>query len=111
MITIIQGEDKKFAISLNLEDGSPYDLSNVTEAKVCMKNTDGTSLELTISGGSISFVDNNPLKGKLLISIDDSESSLLKKGKNLDLETELLDGGDINIIQHIKSLNVLARIC
>lgn len=111
MITIIQGEDKNIVVKIEKEDGDAYDLGSVTEMTACLKNADGSSLEKTQTGGAITIVDSAPQNGKISIRIEETESALLKKGEELDMELIIDESGEKKIIQFIGEIKVLARVC
>ena len=111
MITIIQGEDKNVVVKIEQEDGDAYNLVNVTEMTACLKNADGTSLEKTLTGGAITIVDSAPQNGKVSIRLEETETALLKKGEELDMELIIDESGEKRILQFIGEIKVLARVC
>jgi hypothetical protein len=111
MVTIIQGEDKNIIVKIQNEDGDAYDLSNVTEMEACFKNADGSTLTKTQTGGAITIVDSAPQNGKIKIRLEETETALLKKGEELDMELLIDESGEKKILQFIGELKVLARVC
>lgn len=111
MITIIQGEDKDITIKITNESEDAYDLSSVTEMEACMKNTDGSTLVKTQTGGAITIVGSAPQNGKITLRLEETETALLKKGDSLDLELLIDESGEKRILQFIGEVKVLSRVC
>ncbi len=115
-ITIIQGEDKSFVIRLQRANGDAYDLSNVTDAEVCFRNADGSTLIKTLSVvppnlGGVEILDGLPINGRLRVRVEDPESPLLKVGDNQDFEVLINENGEKKIHQFLRKLQVLRRVC
>jgi hypothetical protein len=111
MINIIQGEDKNIIVKIQDSQGDAYDLSSVTEMTACLKNADGTSLEKTQTGGAITIVGSAPQNGKIQVRLEETETELLKKGEELDMELIIDESGEKRILQFIGEINVIARVC
>jgi hypothetical protein len=111
MITIIQGEDKNIVVKIQQEDGDAYDLSSVTEMEACLLNADGTTLTKTQTGGAITIVDSAPQNGKINVRLEETETALLKKGEDLNMELVIDESGEKKILQFLAEITVLARVC
>lgn len=106
--TIIRGEDKDITVHLIIEESAlPLDLVGFTEISAIFLNEDGTQLTLTETGGEISVISEPG--GVIKITINDTQSALLKIGKNQTFEIVIDKGVDKTIIQMIEKLNVKKR--
>lgn len=109
-LTIFRGSDEPTEIQfLEEETNSYYNLDNVTEITACFKNSDGTDLTKTLSGGSIT-IENSP-SGIIKIIWDEAETQALKTGKNISFWIKLNEGTETIAVPFNKMLNVEDLLC
>ena len=106
---IIQGEDRSLNVVIKTSEGKCFDLTGNTEITACFKETAGTFLSVTKTGGSI--VVNSDEGGDITITLTDSETALLKMDKTADFEILVDIGTTRRIVQFVDSLEIVKRIC
>jgi len=114
-IDIVQGENSTFDIKLRDSEGDPFDLTNFDEYTVCLPLTSGT-LSLTQvanANGSLIALSGNALLGKLNVSVNSVDTTLLKVADRQDIGLELNNNGTPNPRRQKFAgvLNVTATIC
>jgi len=110
-LNIIQGEDRTLTVLLKDGDGNAYDLTGNTEITALFCAAAGGTLPSapTKTGGEITIVGSADC-GKIQIVLTDADTALLATG-NQDFEIELDAGTDKRIVQLLKAINVLERVC
>jgi len=109
-VTIIRGEKRTISVTIVEEDSlEAYDLTGNSEIKVCLKNQDGTTLELTKTGTQVTVVSE--IKGKISFVVSETDSPNLKVGDDQDIEIEITKSSDKRIVQVKQSLDVENRLC
>jgi hypothetical protein len=103
MINIVQGEDKDFVIRLT--DGvtkDPVNLTNLTEATICILKTDRTKLAVVLTSATANGSQLSTLSvslGKIQVSLTKEDTATLKPCSAADLEITLdLDGSRRKVI-------------
>lgn len=108
---IIKGDDVSLTISLKDSNGECFDLTPYADASdaitVCLE---GTSSNVSTTG----TISGAPESGKILFSLDNTETDSLKTGKisvEAILDNELHPAGARRTSQMKNALEVLERIC
>jgi hypothetical protein len=78
MDTIVKGSDRTLSVRLQNPDGSPFDLSTTTEIQANFLNDDLTILTLSSEDLGAPIEITVAQAGKLTISLEADETSLLK---------------------------------
>lgn len=102
---IIQGDDVTFKIKVSKEDGSCFDLTNVTAATIKIPLTAGG--EQTLSLGSEITIPT-PLNGEVVVAVTDTISATLKTGKH-NIELILDESSAFTTLQFKNGVEVVAR--
>jgi len=113
MVKIIQGEKKDIPVTLFEADDQGRitgfkDLTGLSAAEACFKNSDGTLLTLTLGSGiTVADVD-----GKLDLVLTDTESDALAVIDQETLEIKLdYGGGDVDKVQIERAYSVIRKFC
>jgi hypothetical protein len=111
---IIQGGHATFFLRLiNELTGDPFDLTTCTALSMCLKNTDGTELTLTLGAG-LTVVTPATI-GKIQVDVTSVQSALLNPsapGTWFDLQlTVTLASSDPFKVQFWKAVQVIQTLC
>lgn len=97
-IVLYQGEDANFNDFLKNPDGSPFDLTSVTEISARIANTDGTYLELLKTSEGVTVVGAAG-GGEVNLAVTKTQSALLLVQNPAPIEYRITKGGLVTIIQ------------
>lgn len=114
-INIIRGTDKTFSIRVtSKETGEPFDLTGLTGTNLLltMPGEDADqSFSLTPNANGSKLTVPNPLSGKVVVTLSDVDTLLLKIGDGQNMELKIQEGAgpdyDISIVQFASSLKVV----
>jgi len=113
-IIIPIGGDIEFYIRIRDEDDDPIDLTNVTEASVCFLKNDNSYLTVSLTptvNGSV-ITKQTPFEiGKLLVSLDDADTSDLSTGLDKTLEIHLTISSKDRVLQFKRAYDVISSVC
>jgi hypothetical protein len=87
---IVQGEDRNMAIRLTNEDGSPFNLTPITEIRARFRKANSTIMELRFTRNEIIVVE--PLAGRLSVNFTSTVSLQLAPADRQDFVI-ILDKG------------------
>jgi len=88
-----------------------FDFTGNTEILVCLKNEDGTELNLLKTTGGVSIIGLDT-SGRIQIKPSVAQSLLLKLGKSISFYMQItFSSGDIRIIPFENRLDVLDAVC
>ena len=107
-IEIVQGEGRRLYLGIQEDNGSPFDLTEMTAMQVWFKNTDGTYLELTYADGEIA-VYGDATRGEVYVDITAAQSALLEVCNNADFQGDVTLTGEARRIIWENILTVKAR--
>lgn len=109
-VSFIQGEDVDITIRFYLEDElDAFDLTDVTELKVCFPNADGSFLEKTLADGV--EILGIPTNGKAKVTLTKAETALIMVGQKQDIQATLTIDAKDRIVQFIGVMEVKASKC
>lgn len=74
--------------------------------KVFMLGVDGSTFEASTTNAKVAIIE----KGIFDMTLDETDSALIKDGEHRDLEVEITDGADTDIIQRPKGIAVRKRL-
>lgn len=106
-ITIIQGEERTVQLRVVRSNGGSFSLSGATEIKVKLKNTDGTDLELTLTGLAVTVTDAPA--GIFTFLVSEAQSALLKRGERMSFVVEISFGSVLRKVRYKQALTVEAE--
>jgi len=107
---IIKGSDRTLRVTIRYTNGDPVDLTNKDEITACFKKEDGTSLEVTLTGGAVVKV-GNPLLGKIDITLTDTETSLLEASQKANFKVILDEGTTRDIVRFTQQIDIFEGDC
>lgn len=83
--SIYQGEARDLPLRLENPDRTPFDLTGFTAILCRFKKQDGQALEISsVLADGAGIVAPNPTSGRFLVSVDTTQSALLKEGERQD---------------------------
>lgn len=115
MVSIIRGTDKSFSIRLrNASTKEPFDLTGLTGTNLTLlmpgENSD-LVLSLTANSNGSALTIPEPKTGRIVASISDIDTALLKLGESQNLEVTVKGGAgpdfDIKKVQFPNKLRVV----
>ena len=117
-VDIIQGTDREFSLRIvKKSTEEPFDLTGLTGTDLALKmpGTD-SDLEFTmtpnVNGSALSIA--SALGGKILVSLSDIDTALLKSGDGQNMELTIKEGAgpdfEISIVQFSAQLNVKPKL-
>ena len=87
-VNITRGENKVFTIKIKDQDGDAFDLTNFDEFDVCLPLEGGTKLtisEVANANGSVVAILGAAVNGKLQVTVNNVDTSLLKVADRQDI--------------------------
>lgn len=112
LITIVQGEDRALTFTLQEVDSNGVttymDLTGVTEIDVRIAAAAGGFLSFKKSATKVAVLDT--LGGVFKVTINDTESALLKVAPDQNLEVIVDVGANRRIAQLLKAITVVRRL-
>lgn len=106
---IISGEDYDLSLKITsklTKDG--FDLSNASGIEACFLQADGSLLTKDLTNG---ITITNPTCGKMVVSLTNSDTGLLKQGLRLDFDVKITIGSIIKKVAFIGELDIHCSIC
>lgn len=91
--TIIQGETRSIALRIANGDGTPYNLTAVTEVRARFRKANGNYLEKTINGPDAGVAIVDAVSGRILVSLPSDDTSALRLGDRQDFSVVIEFGG------------------
>jgi hypothetical protein len=113
-VEIIQGTDRQFSLRIvKKSNDEPKDLTGLTGTALTLKmpKDDGTlDLTLTPNANGSKLELASALGGKILVTLSDVDTALLKSGDGQSMELTIKEGAgpdfDISIVQFANSISI-----
>lgn len=110
-IKIVRGEDRVFNIKFsNRSNNEPYDLSGVTQITAKFNNYVGATPAQLVKTLGNGIVVVSTILGRIQVTINDTESAMLKVGERQNFEVWLDMGASRRIVQFLTEWTVIDKL-
>lgn len=106
--TIVRGEDKSLILKIKDANADPFSLTGITAITVKFKKSDGTTLSATLAGGKVTILSAEG--GKISVSLNDTETALLKAADKSPITLELEFGAVKRILNFNNAIGIVSPL-